>query len=283
VYNFGPGGRGPELRPGLAGVTLDASIFRAANFIETGFGNLNKALVIAAVLGVLLLGILLYDWRAAAISLVVIPLSLVAAAALVGLMGGTLNTMVLAGLVIAVAVVVDDAILGVDGMLSRRRRRQEVADDDGSSRTVEAALESRGPMLYATLILLLAVVPVFLMEGVSGAFFGPLAQSFALGLVAAMVVALTVTPALAWLLLRHGSLERRASPLIDGLQQGYEAMLSRTVAAPRGALLGAVALMTIGLAVWPWLGRSLLPAFKERHLRIDWAGAPGTSHPAMAR
>ena len=270
-----------ELQPGLPGVALDASIFRAASFIETGFGNLNKAMVIAAVLGALILGALLYDWRAAAISLVVIPLSLIAATALVGLMGGTLNTMVLAGLVIAVAVVVDDAVLGVDGMLNRRRK--PAAGDGGTNRTVEAALESRGPMLYATLILLLAVVPVFLMEGVAGAFFRPLALSFALGLVVALVVAVTVTPALGWLLLRNRPLERRGSPLVDGLQQGYEAMLSRTVQAPRAALLGAVALVAIGLAVWPWLGQSLLPAFKERHLRIDWAGAPGTSHPAMAR
>jgi CzcA family heavy metal efflux pump len=272
-----------ELQPGLPGITMDPSIFRAASFIETGFGNLNKAMVIAAVLGVLVLVVLLYDWRAAAISLVAIPLSLVAAMALVGRMGGTLNTMVLAGLLIAVAVVVDDAILGVDGLLSRRRRRQERAGDDGSSRTVEAALESRGPMLYATLILLLAVVPVFVMEGVAGTFFRPLALSFAVALVVAMVVAITVTPALGWLLLRDRPLERRGSPLVERLQDGYEAVVARTVQAPRAALLGAVALMAIGLAVWPWLGQSLLPAFKEPHLRIDWVGAPGTSHPAMAR
>jgi hypothetical protein len=270
-----------ELRPGLPGVEIDASIFRAATFIETGFGNLKKAMVVAAVLGVIILALLLYDWRAAAISIVVIPVSLVAATALVGYMGGTLNTMVLAGLVIAVAVVVDDAVLGVDAMLSRRRRA--ATGDDGTSRVVEAALESRGPMLYATLILLLAVIPVFLMEGVAGAFFRPLALSFALGLIVAMVVAVTVTPALGWLLLRHGPLERRSSGLVDRLQAGYEAMLTRTVHAPRTAFLGAAGLVALGLAVWPWLGQSLLPAFKERHLRIDWQGAPGTSHPAMAR
>jgi CzcA family heavy metal efflux pump len=270
-----------ELRPGLPGVALDASIFRAATFIETGFGNLNKAMIVAAVLAVVALGVLLYDWRAAAISLVVIPLSLVAATALVGYMGGTLNTMVLAGLVIAVAVVVDDAIIGVDAMLARRRRAG--ADDDGTSGIVEAALETRGPMLYATFIMLLAVVPVLLMEGVAGAFFRPLAQSFALGLIAAMVVAVTVTPALGWLLLRHRALERRGSPLLAGLQRAYEGMLARTVQAPRGALLGAAGLVALGLAVWPWLGQSLVPAFKERHLRIDWQGAPGASHPAMVR
>jgi len=268
-----------ELRPGLPGVELDPSIYRAASFIERGFGNLDKAMIVAAVLAALVLFALLYDWRAAAITVVVIPLSLVAAGALVGYMGGTLNTMVIAGLVIAVAVVVDDAILGVDAMLSGRRR----GGDDGTRRTVDAALESRGPMLYATLILLLAAVPVLLMQGVSGAFFRPLALAFTMGLLVAMVVAVTVTPVLGWLLLRNRSLERRVSPVLAGLQQAYDGMLTRTVQAPRGALLGAVAMIAIGLAVWPWLGQSLLPAFRERHIRIDWQGAPGASHPAMAR
>ncbi len=273
-----------ELRPGLPGVELDASIFRAASFIELGLANLSKALVIAAVLGVLLLGALLYDWRAAAISLVVIPLSLVAATALVGLAGQTLNTMVLAGLVIALAVVVDDAIIGVDAMFRRVRARREAGSDESAARlTVEAALESRGPMLYATLIMLLAIVPVFLMEGLAGAFFKPLALAFTLGLLAAMVVAITVTPALGLLLLRSAPLERRMLPLIERMQRGYEGVLARIVQGPRTALFGAAMIVAVGLAVWPWLGQSLLPSFQERHLRIDWAGAPGTSHPAMVR
>jgi CzcA family heavy metal efflux pump len=273
-----------ELRPGLPGVELDAAVFRAASFIETAFDNLGKALVVAAVLAVLLLGVLLYDWRAAVISLVAIPLALVTATALVGLAGATLNTMVLAGLVIALAVVVDDAILGVDAMLQRLRRRRETGSDESPVRiVVEAALEMRGPMLYATLILLLAVVPVFLMEGLAGAFFKPLALSFTLSLVAAMLVAMTVTPVLGLLLLRNTPLERRASPLIEWLQRGYDVALARTLNAPRTALLASVVLVAAGLAVWQFLGQSLLPTFKERHLRIDWVGAPGTSHPAMAR
>ncbi|MGH7526941.1 MAG: efflux RND transporter permease subunit, partial [Gemmatimonadales bacterium] len=192
-----------ELRPGLPGAELDASVYRSASFIEMAFANLNKALVVAAVLAVLILGALLYDWRAVLISLVVIPLALVAASALVGLAGGTLNTVVLAGLVIALAVVVDDAILGVDAILRRLQRRREEGTAEAGARTnVEAALEIRGPMLYATLILLLTVVPVFLMEGLAGAFFRPLALSYALALLAAMAVAMTVTPVLGMLLLR---------------------------------------------------------------------------------
>jgi CzcA family heavy metal efflux pump len=273
-----------ELRPGLPGVELDASVFRSASFIEMAFANLQQALVIAAVLVVLVLGTLLYDWRAAVITLIAIPLALIAASALVGWAGGTLNTMVLAGLVIALAVVVDDAILGIDAMLRRLRERREDGKEESKTRIIiEAALETRGPMLYATLILLLAVVPVFLMEGLAGSFFRPLALSYTLALLAAMAVAVTVTPALGLLLLRGTPLERRGLPLIGRLQRGYEGMLARTIHAPRAAFAATVVLVVAGLGVWPWLGRSLLPSLKERDLRIDWVGAPGMSHPEMIR
>jgi CzcA family heavy metal efflux pump len=273
-----------ELRPGLPGVELDGSIFRSASFIELAFDNLTKALVVASVLGVLILAALLYEWRAALISLVVIPVALVAATMLVRLAGGTLNTMVLAGLVIALAVVVDDAVLGVYSVLRRlRRRREEGAETSATRIAVEAALEVRGPMLYATLILLLAVVPVFLMEGLAGAFFKPLALSFALALLTAMAVALTVTPALGLLLLRDAMLDRRSAPVVRWLQHRYNQVLARIVAAPRTALFTAGVIVATGLAASPWLEGPLVPSFKERYLRIDWMGAPGTSHPEMVR
>lgn len=273
-----------ELRPGLPGMDVDASVFRAASFIESAFTNLTKALVVAALLAVVILGALLNNWRGALISLVVIPLSLVAASASVALAGSTFNTMVLAGLVIGLAVVVDDAILGVEPILRRLRQRRDAGSGESNVRiVVQATLENRGAMLYATLILLLTVVPVFLMEGLAGAFFRPLALSYALALVAAMVVALTVTPVL-WLLLLHGApLEQRHSAVIGWLQRRHDTVLERSLTSPRAALLTAVAVVAVGLAVLPWLGESLLPTFKERHLRIDWVGAPGTSHPAMLR
>jgi Cu/Ag efflux pump CusA len=273
-----------ELRPGLPGVVLDASVYRSASFIEMAFANLTRALIIAAVLGVLILGAVLYDWRAVLISLVVVPLSLVAATVLVRVAGGTLNTMVLAGLVMALGVVVDDAIVGVDALLRRlRKRREEGKGVSGIRLAVEGALEVRVPLLYATLILLLAVVPVFLMEGVAGTFFKPLALSYALALVAAMAVAMTVTPALGLVLLRDEPLDRRAAPPVRWLQHHYAKWLARTINAPRTALITAAVITGVGLASWPWLGQSLLPSFKERYLRIDWVGAPGTSHPATVR
>jgi CzcA family heavy metal efflux pump len=273
-----------EMQPGLQGIQIDASVFRSADYIETTFGNLTTALILAALLGVVVLGVLLYDWRAAFISLVAIPVSVVAAVILVGLTGNTLNTMVLAGLVIALAVIVDDAILGVDSLARRLRQQREEGTHEQRWKTiVEAALEMRGPMLYATLILLLAVVPVFLMGGLAGAFFRPLALSFALALAVAMAVAMTVTPALGLLLLRSGPLERRESPIVAWLRRRYDAVLARTVQAPGYALVTAAVILVVGLATWPWLGQSLLPSFKERFLRVEWAGAPGTSHPEMVR
>jgi CzcA family heavy metal efflux pump len=273
-----------ELQPGLPGVKLDSSVFRSATFIEMAFGNLTQALVIAAVLAVLILGALLYNWRAVVISLVVLPLALVAAAALEGLAGGTLNTMVLAGLMIALVVVVDDAILGAYAVLRRQRLRREKGTDESWTALIrDAALEIRGPMLYATLILLLAVVPVFLMEGLAGAFFRPLALAYAFALLASMGIALTVTPALGLLLLRDTVLDRRAAPVVRWLQHRYAQFLARSLTAPRTALLTAGVIVAAGVAVWPWLGSSLLPSFKEGYLRIDWVGAPGTSHPEMTR
>ena len=273
-----------ELRPGLPGVELDATVYRSASFIEMAFANLTQALLITTVLGVLILGAVLYDWRAVVISLAVIPLSLVAATVLVRAMGGTFNTMVLAGLVMALGVVVDDAIVSVDAVLRRlRKRREEGKGGSGIRLAVEGALEVRVPLLYATLILLLAVVPVFLMEGVAGTFFKPLALSYALALLAAMVVATTVTPALGLLLLRDQPHDRRAAPLVRWLQHRYAPVLARTINAPRTALITAAVITVVGLAAWPWLEQSLLPSFNERYLRIDWVGPPGTSHPAMVR
>jgi CzcA family heavy metal efflux pump len=273
-----------ELQPGLPGVELDASVYRSASFIETAFDNLTKALVVAAILGVLILGAVLNNWRAALTSLVTIPLALVAAIAAVRLAGGTLNTMVLAGIVIALGVVVDEAVMSIDAVLRRLRRLKEQGKSvSGVKIAVEAALAVRVPMLYATLILLLAVVPVLLMQGVAGAFFQPLALSFALALVAAMIVATTVTPALGFLLLRAEPLDRRAAPPVRWLQHQYARSLARTINTPRNALITAAAITAIGVAAWPWLRQSLLPSFQERYVRIDWVGAPGTSHPAMVR
>jgi Cu/Ag efflux pump CusA len=272
------------MRPGLSGVEIDTTIFRPANYIELALGNLTTALLIGAVLVALAFGAFFFGWRTALIGLAVIPLSLVAAAFVLYLRGATFNTMILAGLVIALGAIIDDAVVGVENVERRlRQARQEGSDKSTAAIILEASLEIRSPIAYATLILLLAVMPVFFISGLTGAFFAPLALSYTLALLASLVVALIVTPALSLLLLPKVPLERRASPLVGWLQRGYNRALAPIVRSPRLAYLVVGVIMLAGLVAAPFLGQSLLPSFKQTELLIQWEATPGTSRSEMNR
>jgi len=273
-----------ELRPGLAGIDIDPTIFRPASFIETALHNLTNALLLGCLFVVLVLAFFLFEWRSALISLVSIPLSLVAAGFVLFVRGATINTMILAGLVIAVGVVVDDAIIDIENILRRLRQyRAEGTDKSTAAIVLEASLEVRGPIIYATLIIVAAAVPVYFLEGLTGSFFRPLAFSYGLAVLASLVVALTVTPALALLLLRGAPLERRGSPLVAWLQRGYGWLLARVVRRPRWAYATVAGFLALGIAVAPLLGESLFPQFKERDFLMHWVTFPGTSHPEEQR
>jgi CzcA family heavy metal efflux pump len=273
-----------RLRPGLSGMEIDSTVFRPATFIQTAVDNLGLALLIGFVLLILALGAFLYEWRSALISIVVIPVSLVAAGVVLYLRGATVNAMVLAGLVLAVVMVVDDAVIDTDNIVQRLRQPRMEGSDKSTARVIlEASLEVRSAILYATLIIVVGLLPIFFMEGVSGAFLPPLALSFVLALAASMLVALTVTPALAMLLLSKAPLERRASPVARWLQGRYDRVSSRLIRRPRPAFAAVAVIVLLGLAVLPFLGRSLSPSFKETDLLIRWDGAPGTSLPEMNR
>ena len=272
------------LRPGLTGIEIDSTIFRPATFIETAIDNLTRALLIGCLLVVFILALFLFEWRTAVISLVSIPLSLVAAGLVLSYRGETINTMVLAGLVISVGVVVDDALIDIENIWRRlRQARAEGSERSTASVVLEASLEVRGPIVYATLIIIVAVVPILFMEGLSGAFFRPLALSYGLAVLASMVVALTVTPAMSLLLLRSAPLERRESPVKLGLVRGYGALLSRALLRPRRAYATVGAVVLLGLGIVPFLGSSLLPDFKERDFLMHWLTKPGTSLPEETR
>ena len=273
-----------EMRPGLPGIKIDSTIFRAANFIDMAINNLTSALLISCLLVVLVLGLFLFEWRTALISMVAIPLSLVAAGLVIYLRGATINTMVLAGLVIAVGGVVDDAIIDVENIVRRlRQHRREGSNRSTASVILDASLEVRSAIVHAVLIDVVVLLPVFFLGGVSGAFFQPLAFSYALALLASMVVALTVTPALCLLLLRNAPLERRESPLLRWLQRGYNGVLGRIIRTPYPAFAAVCVIVLIGLAVLPFLGESLFPSFKERDFLIHWITKPGTTHDEVVR
>jgi len=273
-----------QLQPGLPGIKFDTKVFQQADFVKLAISNLTQALVIGFILVVVILALFLFEWRMALISLLTIPLSLVATLLVLYWRGATINTMTLAGLVIALGAVVDDAIIDVEN-ITRRLREERLAGGRRSTSEVilSACLEVRSPIVYATLIIVAASVPVFLLAGLTGAFFRPLALSYTLAIAASMAVALTVTPALALLMLRGARIERRKSPLVGWLQKGYTAGLGRIIVRPVAAYATVAALTVLGVAVYPQLGQSLFPGFKEHDFLIHWVSPPGTSAAEMER
>ena len=176
-----------SLEPGLPGVQFDTTIFQQANFITASIHNLTQALVLGFVLVIVILALFLFEWRVALISILTIPLSLMTTLLVLYWRGETINTMTLAGLVIALGAVVDDAIIDVENIV-RRLRQHRLSGGEGSTASVilNASLEVRGPIVYATLIIVAAAVPIFLLQGLTGAFFRPLALSYTLAIVASL-------------------------------------------------------------------------------------------------
>ena len=266
-----------DMRPGLPGIEIDTTIFRPATFIETAIDNLTTALLLGVLLVILILAAFLFEWRTALISLIAIPLSLIAAVLVLTLRGTTINVMVLAGLVVAIGVVVDDAIIDVENIVRRlRQNRNEGTGKSTFAIVLEASVEVRTAITYATLINVVAVVPVFFLEGLSGAFFKPLVLSYGLAVLVSMLVALTVTPALCLVLL-SSSQRHRESPLLRVLKRGYSAVLARIIPTPRPAMATTAVCLLAAIVVTPTLGTILLPDFKERDFLMHWLTKPGTS------
>src|SRR5205823_1349278 len=184
---------------------------------------------------------------------------------------------------VAIGVVVDDAIIDTENIVRRLRLRWQEQKASGRayheaimSVVLAASLEVRTAILYATFINVVAVVPVILAGGLSGSFFQPLALSYALAVLASMVVALTVTPALSLILL-GGSHFGRESPLARWLKANYEATLARMIGSLRLTVMVVVLAVIAGVGVLPHLGQDLFPTFKERQFLMHWVTQPGTS------
>ena len=283
------------LAPGLKGVEIDPTIFRPATFIEMSLYNLNRALLIGCVLVVLVLGFFLRDWRTAVISLTAIPLSLLAAAVAMRYRGGMIDTMVLAGLVIALGEVVDDAIIDVENIVRRLRINREAGEPQSAFRVVlDASLEVRSAVVYASVIVSLVFMPVFFLGGLAGTFFRPLATAYVIAILTSLLVALVVTPALSLLLLPRAVAEHREAPLVTWLKARYRRVLPRFVDEPAPKSRGlwariprAVRLIAAALAMTaasvPFLGEEFLPNFKEYDFLMHFVEKPGTSIEAMDR
>ena len=272
------------LRPGLTDLQIDTTIFRPATFIENSIENLNRALLIGCVLVVIVLLFFLYDWHTAFISALAIPCSLIVAALILHYRGGTINTMVLAGLVIALGEVVDDAIIDVENIMRRLRLNRAVGNPQSSFQVVlNASLEVRSAVLYGSLIVALVLLPVFFLPGLTGTFFRPLALSYILAIMASLFVALTLTPALCLIILPRASRRQKESPLINGLKRGYGAILPGLIRHPVLTILVLICILGGSLALTTRLGEEFLPRFKEYDFLMHFVEKPGTSVEAMDR
>ncbi len=275
-----------SLQPLLASehVNLEPAVFRPANFIVTAIDHLRNALLIGGVLVVVVLFLFLFNLRTAAISAVAIPLSLLTAVILLHRLGVSINTLTLGGLAIALGEVVDDAIIDVENIFRRLRQNEALERPLPAARVVVAAsLEVRSAVVYATFIVTLVFLPVLTLSGVAGKLFAPLGMAYILAVLASLGVALTLTPALAYLLLGRGGLPVRETRFVDALKSRYGRCLSVVEQRTGTVAIVVAALCIAAAATVPFMSGSFIPELKEGHYIVHMSLAPGTSLPESMR
>jgi CzcA family heavy metal efflux pump len=269
-----------QLIPALKaqGITVYPALHRPANFIERALSSLERSLAIAAVLILVVLFLFLRDWRAALITFLAIPLSLMAAVGVLNRAGLTLNTMTLGGFAVALGVLVDDAIIGIENILRRLAENAKLPEPRGRLGVIRnATLEVRGPVVYATLVVIIIFLPELFSSSVQGHFVGALALAFILAVLASLGVALTATPALVALMLKtHTS--HADQGWIRRLKQWQDQTVSRAYRGLR-LVLPVLAVLTIAaVAALPFLPASFMPDFREGHFVMQVSSSvPGTS------
>lgn len=259
--------------------------FRQADFIEIAVRNMLEALAIGAVLVVVILFVFLQNWRTVFISLTAIPLSLLTAIIALQWQGGTINTMTLGGLAIAIGEVVDDAIIDVENVYRRLRENKALENPRNPLRVVyDASREIRGSVVYATYIVALVFLPIFSLNGLEGKIFAPLAFSYIVAIVASLFVALTVTPAMCFLLLSNAKqLPDAETKFVVFLKQLYKPLLSMSLSYPKTVLVGSLVVFVVSLVPLLYLGKAFLPEFDESNLIVAANSVPGTSLDVTSR
>lgn len=269
-----------ELRPMLEtqGVELHTDLFRPANFIHASLKNIRTSLILGVILVVVVLFLFLFNLRVAAISCTAIPLSLLGAVLALKCFGLSLNTLSLGGLAIAIGEVVDDAVIDVENIFRRLRQNRNLAEPRPVFQVIlDASLEVRGAVVYATFAVILVFLPILTLSGVAGRLFSPLALAYIFAVLTSLLVALTVTPALGLIFLGRKDLARKEPPLIPLLKERYCSLLRRIEKSPRHVLSVILLLTVIGLILLPLLGRGFLPELQEGHFIVHMSAVPGTS------
>ncbi|MGC2211149.1 MAG: efflux RND transporter permease subunit [Candidatus Korobacteraceae bacterium] len=269
-----------DLRPGLEaqGITLHSDVFRSADSIDIALHNVRQSLLVGSILVMVVLFLFLFNLRTAAISCIAIPLSLLAAVIALDMMGLSLNMMTLGGLSIAIGEVVDDAVIDVENIYRRLRENRALPHPLPAAKVaLRASVEVRSAVVYATFAVLLVFVPVLSMSGLAGRLFYPLGLAYIWAIVASLIVALTVTPALCILLLGEADLAPQEPPAVHWLKRGYRKVLIVIDKAPRLLLASVALLVALGVASLFFLTQSFLPELREGDVTVHMTALPGTS------
>ncbi|HZV98347.1 MAG TPA: efflux RND transporter permease subunit, partial [Methylophilaceae bacterium] len=275
-----------ELKPTLATeqVTLHAGLFRPANFIETAIDGVRTDILIGSVLVITVLFLFLFNVRTAFISATAIPLSLLTAIVVLSYYGIGLNIMVLGGLAIALGEVVDDAIIDTENIFRRLRENRTLEIPQPIYRVVfNASMEVRSSVVYATIIVALVFMPLLTLGGVAGKLFAPLGIAYISAILASLVVALTLTPALCYLLLGNARLDSEDSPIIRIIKRGYVRLLRRIEHQYKLIIGVAVLLIALGLGILPLFKSQFIPNLHEGHYIMHMTAVPGTSEQESLR
>jgi len=261
------------------GMEAPSFLFKQADFIEHSVTNVAEALRDGGILVAVILFLFLLNVRTTLISLMAIPVSLLATALVFRYFGLSINTMTLGGLAIAIGELVDDAVVGVENVLRRLRLNRELPEPRPILEVIaKATLEVRSAIVYATIIIVLVFVPLFVLPGIEGRLFTPLGMAYIVSILASMIVSVTVTPVMAYYLLpQMKQLHAGDSPLVKVLKRWDAKLLHWSFSRARMLLSLAVALVIVVAASVPFFPRAFLPPFNEGTLTIGVLLNPGTS------
>lgn len=273
-----------EMKPGLPNIEIDTTIFRPATYIDMSIKNLMSSLYIGSFLVFLAILLFLFEWRIALISTLIIPISLISTLFVLSVYGTTINIMVLTGMIVAIGVIVDDAIVDVENIIRRSRQKQDKENKSLKNIIKDASLEVRGIVIYSSLIEIAVLIPVFFLGGLSGAFFTPLASVYVLAALVSPLVAMTVTPALIYILLSNFSISKKEPYFLLLLKNSYGKIVSSLIRIKGKIHLMILASIMLGILVAvPFLGKELLPSFKENDFLMHWLLKPGVSREEVVR
>ncbi len=275
-----------ELEPLLKAekMELHPRLFRPANFIETAVENVQRDLIIGSTLVIVVLFLFLFNYRTAFICTTAIPTSLLSAVIVLDFFGVGLNIMILGGLAIALGEVVDDAIIDTENIFRRlRENRAQPHPRPPAEVVLGASVEVRTSVVYATFIVALVFVPLLTLGGVAGKLFAPLAQAYILAILASLVVALTLTPALCVLLLARSALSSADPPAVAWLKPRYRRLLERIERFPGRVVSVVFVVIAIGIGLLPLFSGEFIPALREGHYIVHVTAVPGTAESESLR